>query len=174
LRARTWNALLFGTTCLVHLRKVDRPRANRAFSENTIYKRNPRTREILPMALTKTAHEKKLGILGRTQRGRKMELCHVVDMNNHSHTVAVSNRCETLSKFFMELQKRTTDAGKALLGQCSLSLWEDCPTVAEVATLQDAIKRMVYIHSNPSSASLCSDVGPSLRPDPASTRMKGS
>jgi hypothetical protein len=134
------------------------PRANRAFSENTIYEIIPRTRASLPMPPTKTSHEIKLGILGRTQRDSKLELCHFVDMNNHSHTIAVSNRCETLSKFYMELQKKTTDAVKALLGLSSLSLWEDRPTVAEVATLEDAIKRIVYIYCNPSNASLCDSI----------------
>jgi hypothetical protein len=133
---------------------VAMPRANRAFSENTIYEIISRKRASLPMPQTKTSQEIKLGILGRTQRDSKLELCHFVDMNNHSHTIAVSNRCETLSKFYMELQKKTTDAVKALLGLSSLSLWEDRPTVAEVATLEDAIKRIVYIYCNTSNASL--------------------
>jgi hypothetical protein len=110
------------------------------------------------MPPTQTSNELKLGILGRTQRDSKVELSHFVDMNNHSHTLAVSNRSEKLSKFYMELQKKTTDAVKALIGRSSLSLWEDRPTVAEIATLDDAIKRIVYIYCNPSNASLCESI----------------
>ena len=134
------------------------PRANRAFSENTVYEIIPRTRASLPMPPTQTSNELKLGILGRTQRDSKVELCHFVDMNNHSHTLAVSTKCQKISKFYMELQKKTTDAVKALLKLSSLSLWEDRPTVAEVATLDDAIKRIAYIYSNPSNASLCDSI----------------
>jgi hypothetical protein len=110
------------------------------------------------MPPNRTSNELKLGILGRTQRDSKVELSHFVDMNNHSHTLAVSSHCEKLSKFYMELQKKTTDAVKALLGVKSLSLWEDRPTVAEVATLDDAIRRIVYIYCNPSNASLCDSI----------------
>jgi hypothetical protein len=110
------------------------------------------------MPPNQTSNEIKLGILGRTQRDSKVELCHFVDMNSHSHTLAVSNQCENLSKFYMELQKKTTDAVKALLGLSSLSLWEDRPTVAEVATLDDAINRIVYIYCNPSNGSLCDSI----------------
>jgi hypothetical protein len=58
----------------------------------------------------------------------------------------------------MEFQKKTTDGVKALLGLKSLSLWEGRPTVAEVATLDDAIKRVVYIYCNPSNAALCDSI----------------
>lgn len=105
-----------------------------------------------------TSNEIKLGILGRTQRDSKVELCHFVDMNNHSHTLAVSNGCETLSKFYMEVQKKTTDAVKTLMGLSSLSLWEGRPAVPEIVTFDDVINRIVYIYCNPSNASLCESI----------------
>ena len=157
-KACSWNTLLFLTTFGAHLRIVVMPRANRAFSDNTVYEIIPRTRECLPMPPNQTSNELKLGILGRTQRDSKVELSHFLDMNNHSHTLAVSNHCEKQNKFYMELQKKTTDAVKALLGLKSLSLWEDRPSVAKVATLDDAIKRIVYIYCNPSKASLCDSI----------------
>jgi hypothetical protein len=105
-----------------------------------------------------TSNEIKLGILGRTQRDDKVDLCHYVDMNNHSHNVAVSSTPDRLSKFYMELQKKTTDAVKALTGHTSLSLWEDRTTVARIATLDDAIERIVYVYCNPSNAALCDSI----------------
>ena len=80
------------------------PRANRVFSDNTVCEIITRARVSLPMPPTQTSNEIKLGILGRTQRDSKVELSHFVDMNSHSHTLAVSNRWETLSKFYMEPQ----------------------------------------------------------------------
>jgi len=110
------------------------------------------------MPPTKTSNELRLGILGRAQRDNKVELCHFVDMNNHSHTMAVSITGENLSKFHMELKKKTTDAVKALLGLSTLSLWEDRTGVFKIATLEDAIARVVYIYCNPTNARLCNSI----------------
>jgi hypothetical protein len=107
------------------------------------------------MPPTETSNEIRRGIIGRTQRDNKVELCHFVDMNNHSHSMAVSTTGENLSKFHMELKKKTTDAVKALLGLSFLSLWEKRTGVFRVVTLEDAIERVVYIYSNPSNAGLC-------------------
>jgi hypothetical protein len=110
------------------------------------------------MPPTETSNEIRLGILGRTQRDNKVDLCHFVDMNNHSHSMAVSITSENLSKFHMELKKKTTDALKALLGLSSLSLWERRTGVFRVVTLEDAIERVVYIYCNPSNAGLCDSI----------------
>ena len=75
------------------------------------------------MPPTETSNEIRLGILGRTQRDNKVELCHFVDMNNHSHSMAVSITGAKLSKFHMEIKLKTTEAVNALMGLSSLSLW---------------------------------------------------
>ena len=131
------------------------PRAPRSYSDKLVYEIVPRAKDSLPMPPTETSNEIRLGILGRTQRDNKVELCHFVDMNNHSHSMAVSITGENLSKFHMELKKKTTDAVKALLGRASLSLWERRTGVFRVVTLEDAIERVVYIYCNPSNAGLC-------------------
>lgn len=134
------------------------PRTCRIYAEGSVYEIVPRTRNSRPMPPTKTSNEIRLGILGRAQRDNKVELCHFVDMNNHSHSMAVSITGENLSKFHMELKKKTTDAIKALLGISSLSLWEERTGVFEIASLEDAIERVVYIYCNPSNASLCDSI----------------
>ena len=134
------------------------PRNPRVYSENSVYEIVPRAREHLPMPPTQTSNEIRLGILGRTQRDNKVELCHFVDMNNHSHSMAVSITGENLNKFHMELKKKTTDAVKALLGISSLCLWEERTGVFKVATLEDAIERVIYIYCNPSNAALCDTI----------------
>ena len=134
------------------------PRSPRSYSDKFVYEIVPRAKDSLPMPPTKTSNEIRLGILGRTQRDNKVELCHFVDMNNHSHSMAVSITGENLSKFHMELKKKTTDAVKALLGIASLTLWEKRTGVFRIVTLDDAIERVVYIYSNPSNAGLCESI----------------
>jgi hypothetical protein len=134
------------------------PRSPRSYSDKLVYEIVPRAKDSLPMPPTETSNEIRLGILGRTKRDNKVELCHFVDMNNHSHSLAVSITSENLSKFHMELKKKTTDALKALLGLSSLSLWEKRTGVFRVVTLEDAIERVVYIYCNPSNAGLCDSI----------------
>jgi hypothetical protein len=134
------------------------PRTSRVFTENHVFEIIPRAREHLPMPPTRTSNEIKLGILGRAQRDNKVDLCHFVDMNNHSHNLAVSHTGQELAKFYMEVQKKTTDAVKALLGMQQLKLWEDRPTVARVVDLEGIINRIVYIYTNPSNAALCDSI----------------
>lgn len=110
------------------------------------------------MPPTQTSNEIKLGIIGRAQRDDKVDLCHFVDMNNHSHNLTVSHTGKALAKFYMELQKKTTDAVKALVGLPHLSLWEDRPTVARVVDLEAVTNRIVYIYCNPSNAALCDSI----------------
>lgn len=110
------------------------------------------------MPPTRTSNEIKLGILGRAQRDNKVDLCHFVDMNNHSHNLAVSHTGQELAKFYMEVQKKTTDAVKALVGMAHLTLWEDRPTVVRVVDLEGVINRIVYIYTNPSNAALCDSI----------------
>jgi hypothetical protein len=134
------------------------PRSNRVFTEHHVFEIIPRAREHLPMPPNRTSNEIKLGILGRSQRDNKVDLCHFVDMNSHSHNLAVSHTAQELTKFYMEVQKKTTDAVKALVGLPYLSLWEDRPTVARVVDLEAVINRIVYIYCNPSNASLCDSI----------------
>jgi hypothetical protein len=134
------------------------PRAIRVFSDSKVYEIVPRTRAHLPMPPTQLSNELKLGILGRTQRESNVELCHFVDMCNHSHNLVVSTTAQRLSKFYMEHQKKTTDTVKALTGLAQLSLWECRPSVARVADFYEAMERIVYIYSNPSKAALCKSI----------------
>jgi hypothetical protein len=88
-------------------------------------------------------------------------------MNNHDHGVVVTKEenpsaeaSETprLADFYMELKKKITETVKALTGLRHLSLWEDRTGVVLVPTLKDAIKRMVYVFSNPAAADLAESI----------------
>ena len=134
------------------------PRRRRVYFEHTNYELIPRTKDTLPLPPTKTTNEILLGIKGRTQRDDKVTLSNFVHMNNHEHILAVSQSANELSRFHMELQKKTTDAVKALTGKKQLNLWENRPPVVKIATLEDAILRLIYIFSNPSKAGLSDSI----------------
>jgi hypothetical protein len=134
------------------------PRANRIFIPNQVYEIIPRARQHLPMPPTQVSNEIKIGILARTQRDNKVDLCHFIDMNNHSHNLAVSTTETNLSKFYMETMKKTTEAVKALLGIPHLSLWESRAGVFRIADLAATISRIAYIYANPAKADLCNSI----------------
>jgi hypothetical protein len=110
------------------------------------------------MPPTQLSNEIKRGILGRTQRDNKVDLCLFVDMNNHSHNLAVSTTKKNLSKFYMEKLKKTTEAVKALLEIPYLSLWEHRAGVTHIVDLPAVMSRIVYIFANPSKAALCNSI----------------
>jgi REP element-mobilizing transposase RayT len=133
-------------------------RTQRVYFQDTIYEIIPRAADTLPLPPTKTTNEVLLGILARTQRDEKVDLCNFVDMNNHNHFIAVSGCPNQLTKFHMELKKKTTDAVKALTGRKKLNLWEERTPVTHIATLQDIIDRHIYIFSNPTKAGLTNTI----------------
>jgi hypothetical protein len=79
---------------------------------------------------------------------------YFVDMNNHSHNLAVSHTRQELAKVYMKVQKKTTDAIKWLVSLSCLSLWEDRPYVTRAVALEAVIDRIVYIYCNLSNAAL--------------------
>jgi REP element-mobilizing transposase RayT len=119
----------------------------------------PRTRESLPFPPCKTSNALLQGILARTQRDEKVELCHFVSMNSHFHLhVLPKKEPHQVCNFYGELQKKMTDTLRTLLGKSHLRLWEDRTSVIHVETLEDMVDRLVYIYTNPSVAGLCNSI----------------
>lgn len=61
-------------------------------------------------------------------------------MANHPHILAVFEDAEMAEYFYMEVQKKLTDAIKRLLGVEQLNIWAKTPRVIEVADLRSAVK----------------------------------
>ncbi len=117
-----------------------------------------RARQGLPLPPTETTNEIVAGIYGRAQRDEKVTLCNFVEMNNHSHILAMPETPKLFTDFYKELKKGITDSLKALLGLPHLTLWEDRSTAAVVPTLEDVIERLVYIFCNPAKAGLVDSI----------------
>lgn len=117
-----------------------------------------RAREGLPLPPTETTNEILSGIYGRAQRDETVTLCNFVEMNNHSHILAIPKTPELFTNFYKELKGGITESVKALMGLPHLTLWEERSTVAVVPTLEDIIQRLVYIFCNPTKAGLVDSI----------------
>jgi hypothetical protein len=82
----------------------------------------------------------------------------MVDMNNHSHMLAIPKEAAKFAKFYMETQKKVTDSVKKLTGVDYLRLWESRTGVSMASELEDAINRHIYIFLNPARAGLVDSI----------------
>jgi hypothetical protein len=79
-------------------------------------------------------------------------------MVSHAHQLVIPNEPSQQVNFYMEYQKKVTDTAKKLTKRKQLNLWEERPSVVEVAQLEDAIKRHIYIFCNPAKAGLVESI----------------
>jgi hypothetical protein len=129
-------------------------RTNRVIFEDTLYEIVPRAQEGLPLPPTEVTNQLLTGIIARTQRDSKVTLCNFVEMNNHSHQHVIPDEPQKQVGFYMEYQKKITDTVRKLTKLKRLRLWEERPSVAMLAGLQDAIDRLRYMFLNPTRAGL--------------------
>ncbi len=93
-------------------------------------------------------------ILSRVQRDNKVILHHYIFEVNHVHILCTVRDIESFKKFYSELEKQLTEAIKRLTGLTHLNLWMKRPNVCLLPTLEDVIKKISYIYSNPSNDGL--------------------
>jgi hypothetical protein len=130
------------------------PQARRNFKSNHLYEICFRAREGLPFAVTYYMHLLIESIVARAQRDFKVVLCHHLWMGSHPHILAILKDAELARRFYMEVEKKLTDAVKRLLGLEHLNLWEKTPRVIEICDLASAIKKIAYYYANPAAAHL--------------------
>jgi len=93
--------------------------------------------------------------LARAQRDDKLFLCHDIWNGSHCHIIVLTKDADQCKKFYMEVKKKITDCLKRLLGLDELLLWEQKPVeVALIADRNKAIRRIVYLYSNPAKDNL--------------------
>jgi len=134
------------------------PHSRRYFKSKQPYMISFRTREGLPLVCTEYMKLILGGVVARTQRDYKFTLCHEVWMNNHPHLFGVCDDPHRLTEFYAEVQKKTTDSIKALLGLHSLRLWEGRAVVAQVLDVESAIEQIAYLYANPARANLVATI----------------
>ena len=118
----------------------------------------PRARDCLPLPPNRTTNAIRLGIFGRAQRDDKVTLCNLVCMNNHDHLQLIPKHPRDLPRFYGEVLKKTTDSLRKLTGRSSLRIWEDRVGVMMLASLSDAVDRLVYLFCNPARAGLSDSI----------------
>lgn len=117
-----------------------------------------RAKQGLPLPPTLTINAIIAGIMARAQRDSKVTLCHYLWMSNHVHCILVIKDSNKGIKFYMELQKKLTDAIKKLLKLDRLNLWEGTPMIALIPDLETVMERITYLYANPSQADLELDI----------------
>jgi len=87
-------------------------------------------------------------------RNYNVKICHFLWMANHLHLIVIPQDASQLIKFYGEFKKRITDYLKILLGESSMSLWEENSMIAPILDYEGMIKRIAYLFSNPAKADL--------------------
>ena len=134
------------------------PQAPRQIKSNHLYEICFRARENLPLPVTNYMKLLISCILSRTQRDFKVDICHHLWQGNHPHIVAILKDADQARCFYMELQKKLTDAIKRLLGLEYLHIWAGTPRVIEIPDLESAIKMIAYYYANPAAAHLVESI----------------
>ena len=134
------------------------PQAPRQIKSNHLYEICFRARDGLPLPVANYMKLLIKCILARTQRDFKVELAHHIWLGNHPHIVATLKDADLARRFYMEVQKKLTDAIKRLLGLEYLQLWAGTPRVIEISDLKSAIKMIAYYYANPAAAHLVESI----------------
>lgn len=99
------------------------------------------------------------GIVARTQRYFRVEVCHIIWMGNHVHILVVPHDTQDCIDFYQEIQKKVTETIKRLLGEEYMHLWEGDAVVMEIGDVDAAIEKIAYIYANPARANLVDTIG---------------
>ena len=130
----------------------------RRFISGKVYELCFRAKEGLPLPPTLTINAILAGIMARVQRDFKVTICHDLWMSNHPHFIMVIKDSDQTVKFYMELEKKITEAIKKLLNFHKLNLWEGTPMVALIPDADTVMERISYLYANPSEADLESSI----------------
>lgn len=140
--------------CPLIQERCEMPRARRRIISGKCYELCFRAKSSLPFVPYKVIAFLLSAILARVQRDFKLTLCHDIWNGSHAHIIIVAKNAEQCVRFYMEVQKKITDALKRLLGIDYLTLWEGRPMVAEIGDLAAAKERIAYLYANPAQDNL--------------------
>lgn len=129
-------------------------RTPRRIISGKVYELCFRVRHGLPFPPSKTINSIIKGVMARTQRDSKVTICHYLWMSNHAHFILIVKDAEQCMKFYMELERKLTEAIKKLLKIEILNLWEGTPMLALLPDIDTIKARITYLYANPSEANL--------------------
>jgi REP element-mobilizing transposase RayT len=96
--------------------------------------------------------------MARAQALHPVRICHYLFESNHFHMIAIVDNPDDIKGFLERFKTETAHAINRLLGRRKRTIWckgYDSPTLL---TLQDAIKRIVYLYINPAKDNLVKSV----------------
>ncbi len=129
-------------------------RIRRIILANTFYEIVIRTKAGLPFPPWHTINLLLLSAMARALRNQGVILCGYTWMGNHCHLLLIAKDATECVKFYMEIQKKTTEYIKRLRGHDHLQLWEGRASVIAILDLNAAAERMRYVFCNPMQANL--------------------
>ena len=97
-------------------------------------------------------------ILARAQFLFQVEINHLLIMGNHFHFLVRVLDPERVAAFMDHFKTESAHAVNRLLGRRKRTVWEDGYDSVPLLTLEDTIKKIVYIYTNPQSANLESTI----------------
>ena len=129
-------------------------RRRRCIKSKTTYEICFRARRSLPLSAHRLMKRLIESAIARTQRDDKVILCHDIWNGSHTHLIVKALDAEQCKNFYMEIQKKITDAVKRLLKVDHLEIWEGRPTVVELPNVDAVIVRIAYLYANPAQDDL--------------------
>ncbi len=117
-----------------------------------------RAKNSMPFPCTDTINSIIRSVLGRVQRDNKVIIHHFIFEVTHAHILCTALSPHAFKDFYCQLKKQLTDAIKLLTGRNYLNLWEDRANVSIIPTLEDMIKKITYVLSNPSNDGLVNSI----------------
>lgn len=93
-------------------------------------------------------------ILARGQFLYDVVICHFLLMGNHVHLLMIVKDPDRVAAFMNYFKTETSHAINRLLGRRKRTVWVDGYDCVPVLTVEDVIKQIAYIYTNPQRADL--------------------
>lgn len=148
----------FGMARAVVVGEAAMPRKRRRVLSGRLYEVSFRACEGLPVVATSYMGLLLESIMARAQLVHPVTLVQYLWMTNHPHLLLIAKDSLQFVLFLGYIQEHLTKSLKELQGVERLSLFRDRMQVSEILDLDSAIKRLVYIFSNPAAANLESSI----------------
>ncbi len=93
-------------------------------------------------------------VLARAQFLFGIEVHHAIIMGNHFHMLLRVLAPDTVAAFMDYFKTETAHAINRLLGRRKRTVWEDGYCALPILTLDDVVKEIIYLYTNPQKADL--------------------
>lgn len=117
-----------------------------------------RTEEGLPFVARPIMNLIVYSAIARAQHLYSVEINHLIMMGNHCHILIRVLDPDQVAAFMDYFKTETAHAINRILGRRKRTVWEDGYDSVPILTLEDTIKKIAYIYTNPQRANLVADI----------------